>query len=121
MPTIDGTLTLLSVAAHQGNDGLVVETWWRVDDGPVARPFSVMGHLLSASGDVVGMYDNLGVSPLALASGDILVQRHVFDVLPDSGTLWLRTGAYWLDSMERWGVTDRPGVDVLVVPIEVRD
>jgi hypothetical protein len=119
--SIGGKLTLLDVASHGQGDGLVVETWWRVDDGPIPRAFSIMGQLLSAQGDVVGMYDGLGVSPLALLPGDVLVQRHRFDASAADGALWLRTGAYWLDSMERWTVDGTSGVDQLLVPLVLED
>jgi hypothetical protein len=31
--------------------------------------------------------------------------------------LWLLTGAYWLDTMERWEVSGNRGADGLFVPL----
>ena len=45
----------------------------------------------------------MAVSPVELFPGDILVQRHRFDGVTGEEFL-LRTGAYWLDTMERWGI-----------------
>jgi hypothetical protein len=109
-----GPLVYLDAAAYRDGKALDVETWWQVRDGPIARPFSVMGHLLSADGQVVDRSDGLGISPLALVAGDVLVQRHRF-AAPPEGEMWLRTGIYWSDTMERWAMSDAPGADALLV------
>lgn len=69
------------------------------------------------SEDVVGTADGLGVSPLEWQAGDILVQRYRFDC-PKGATLWLCTGTYWPDTMERWALADVPGADALFVALE---
>jgi hypothetical protein len=79
-----------------------------------------MGHLLSAKGQVLDQFDGLGISPLELARGDVLVQRHRFNAPPHQEA-WLRTGVYWQDSMERWAIADTPGADVLLVRLEEQD
>ncbi len=112
---LDGPLVFLGAAAYAG-DGLEVETWWRVTDGPVGRPFSLMGHLVASDGQTLAVADGLGVSPLALSAGDLLVQRHRFDG-PAPDEVWLRVGAYWLDSLERWSL--EPGTDALLVRLPV--
>jgi hypothetical protein len=99
-------------------DGLEVETWWQVTDGPITRPFSVMAHLLGPDGVVLGTADGLGVSPLVLAPGDVVVQRHRFSRSEAGGALWLRTGVYWLDTMARWPVVGVPGDTALYVALE---
>ena len=107
---LDGPLIYLGTTVYDEPDGVDVETWWQVTDGPITRPFSIMAHLLTPQGDVIGMADGLGVWPAALMTGDVFVQRHRF-VLPEADdTKWLRTGAYWLDTMERWPV--QTGMDV---------
>jgi 4-amino-4-deoxy-L-arabinose transferase-like glycosyltransferase len=113
--TLNGTMSFLGAVTYVGRDTWNVETWWHVEQGPVSRPFSIMGHLLSSDGETVGMYDKLGVSPLALRAGDVVVQRHLFAMPPGGMDLWLRTGAYWLDTMERWPVDSVPGSDALLV------
>ena len=105
-------------ASAPDRDGLEVETWWQVTDGPITRPFSVMAHLLDPDGAVLGTADGLGVSPLVLAPGDVVVQRHRFSGLQAGGALWLRTGVYWLDTMARWPVAGVPGDVVLYVALE---
>jgi len=105
-------------ASAPDRDGLEVETWWQVTDGPITRPFSVMAHLLDPDGVVLGTADGLGVSPLVLAPGDVVVQRHRFSRPEAGGALWLRTGVYWLDTMARWPVAGVPGHVVLYVALE---
>lgn len=114
--TMTGPLTFLGAAAYRGSDGLEVETWWLVASGPVTRPFSLMAHLITNQGELLSVADGLGIYPTALATGDIVVQRHRFASPPD-GEFWLRTGAYWLDTMERWAVSDAPGADALFLPL----
>jgi hypothetical protein len=77
-----------------------------VTASPITRPFSIIAHLLSADGEVLGIADGLGISPLALTSGDVLVQRHRLARPQGKAGLWLRTGAYWLDTLERWPPAD---------------
>jgi 4-amino-4-deoxy-L-arabinose transferase-like glycosyltransferase len=110
---LDGPLTFLGYEViHEDEDrsengGQMIDlaTYWRVIDSP-DRPFSLMGHLVGADGIPVAVGDGLGISWEQLQPGDLLVQRHPLsvpqDLVPDS--LWLQTGAYWLDTMERWTV-----------------
>jgi 4-amino-4-deoxy-L-arabinose transferase-like glycosyltransferase len=109
-----GPLSFLGVGVFRDESGLNVETWWRVTAGPITRPFSIMAHLLSADGEVLGVADGLAVSPVEILSGDILVQRHRFHEAGNQALL-LRTGAYWLDTMERWPVDGIAGADALWV------
>ncbi len=109
-------LTFLGAIAYEDASGLEVESWWRVEEAPLRRPFSLMGHLLRADGTVLGVADGLGVDPLALQAGDLLVQRHHFEGVAWEEGLWLRTGAYWLDTMERWPVAGGP-TDAIFVPL----
>ena len=116
---LDGPLTFLSAMAYIEGEVLEVETWWRVADGPITRPFSIMAHLLSSDGETVGMADGLGVSPLTIATGDVVVQRHRFSRPPERVEVWLLTGAYWLDTMNRWTVTGLSGSDALLIRLDV--
>ncbi|RME31896.1 MAG: hypothetical protein D6793_11785, partial [Thermoflexia bacterium] len=104
------------VLPEQGS--LTVETWWQVTAGPITRPLSIMGHLLNGAGDLTGQNDGLGVSPVLWQPGDIIVQRHRFPSPPAGEELWLRTGVYWLDTMERWPVAGIPRTDMLLIPLE---
>ncbi len=114
---LNGPLTFLGVQAYPDGDTLDVETWWQVTEGPITRPLSIMGHLLNGSGELIGQDDGLGVSPVVWQPGDIIVQRHRFPQPPVGTELWLRTGAYWLDTMERWKVLGSPEADVILLPI----
>jgi hypothetical protein len=112
---LDGPLAFLGAEAYAEDSGLEVETWWRVTEGSIDRAFSIMGHLSTPDGETLEVADGLGVSPLALVAGDVIVQRHRFGQRVEAGELWLRTGAYWLDTMSRWEVAGRPGTNTLVV------
>jgi hypothetical protein len=123
--SLEGRLAFLGADAYRDGEMLDVETWWQVNDGPIARPFAVMGHLLTAEGQVLDQSDGLGISPLALTAGDIVVQRHRFPVPSTaSGELWLRTGVYWADDLMRWtvdrGQTPRESpADVLLIRLAI--
>ena len=62
--------------------------------------------------------DGLGVSPEALSLGDVIVQRHRFAQSSARAGLSFLTGAYWSDTLERWGVENVPNVDSLLVRLE---
>jgi hypothetical protein len=123
--SLEGRLAFLGADARRDGEMLDVETWWRVTDGPIARPFALMGHLLTPEGQVTGQSDGLGISPLALAAGDIVVQRHHFSAPPTaSSEAWLRTGVYWADDLQRWAVDDGPSsatspADVVLIRLEI--
>jgi hypothetical protein len=116
---LDGPLSFLYATAYLGSNELEVETWWRVTDGPISRPFSIMGQLVSPSGETIDRYDKLGVSPLSLYAGDIVVQRHRFSRPPERIEISLRTGVYWLDTMERWTVSDAAASDAFLIPLDL--
>ena len=115
---LDGRLALLAVEVHREEGALEVETWWQVTGDPVSEPFSIMGHLLSAEGETLAVADGLGISPLGLLEGDVIVQRHRFSPLPEGTPASLLTGAYWRETMERWGVTGAPGASALLVELD---
>jgi hypothetical protein len=107
--TLDGPLAFLghqadTTAVHPGD---VVELWafWQVNEIP-ARPLSLMAHLVGPDGVPVAVGDGLGLSVDQWRAGDLIVQRHRLP-LPEgtaAGEYRLQTGAYWLDTMERWPV-----------------
>jgi 4-amino-4-deoxy-L-arabinose transferase-like glycosyltransferase len=115
--TLNETLTFLGIQQTETAGMLEVETWWRVEKSPVTRPISVMAHLLDKEGQALEVADGLNVSPLMWQNGDIIVQRHIFAVSckphPD---LWLRTGIYWLDTLDRWTL-DNTGDDALYIEL----
>ena len=119
---LQGPLAFLGAVAYAEGESLEVETWWQVTEGPIRRPFSIIGQLVSFEGETYGMFDKLAMSPLTLLPGDIVVQRHSFPVpaTAEREQVWVRTGAYWLDTMDRWGVVDVPGADALLVSLEVQ-
>ena len=118
---LDGPMDFLGVAVYSFDSSeqtLEVETWWRVTEGSVMRPFSIMAHLLTVDGSVQSVADGLGAFPPVLAAGDVVVQRHRFPKPVEGTTTYLRTGAYWVDTMERWPVQGVPGDNVLIAPLE---
>ena len=118
-PVFGQGLAYLGARAYRDGKGITVETWWRVEDGPFPQPFSIMGQLVSRGGEVLGMYDKLGISPLELQTGDVLVQRHLYDDPGEREDLWLRTGVYWLDRLARWEIDGVPGADMVYAKLEV--
>ncbi len=87
--------------------GETVELWtfWQVEQPP-ARPLSLMGHLLGADGVPLAVSDGLGLPVEQWQAGDQFIQRHRLTVPQDTppGDYRLQTGAYWLDTLERWPV-----------------
>jgi 4-amino-4-deoxy-L-arabinose transferase-like glycosyltransferase len=113
-----GPLSFLGATVYPDGKDLEVETWWQITEGPITRSFSIMAHLITHEGNMLGTADGLGVWPMTLLSGDIIVQRHRFPNPPEGIQAWLRAGAYWLDTRERWLVADDPGADAMCVPLE---
>ncbi|MFN3762218.1 MAG: hypothetical protein ACK4WK_03330, partial [Anaerolineae bacterium] len=105
---LEGTLAFLGYdapATAQAGETTEVLTYWRVLARP-ARPLSLMLHLTGAGGETpIAVGDGLGVPVDQWEAGDILVQRHRLTIPADAlpGSYHLRSGAYWLDTMERWG------------------
>ncbi len=117
--SMNGPLVFLGAMSYNESDGLEVETWWQVAEGAIARPFSIMAHLLTEQGEVISVADGLGVSPAFLETSDVVVQRHRFSNLPPGQKgVWLRTGVYWLDTMERWPIANVSESDALFVRLD---
>lgn len=120
---LQGNLALLGVAAEDkpGTDSLNVTTWWRVLDALPTRPFSVMAHATTPSGETWAIADALSVAPSELHPGDLVIQRHRFGAPsgPRPAGLWLRVGVYWLDDLSRWSGTDHQGnaFDAVFLPV----
>ncbi|MGC9400100.1 MAG: ArnT family glycosyltransferase [Anaerolineae bacterium] len=108
---LDGPLDFLGYTLLQKRvkSGQEIEFWtyWRVTTTPT-QPLSLMAHLLGDDGRFVTAGDGLGVPITEWRTGDVLVQRHRLllpvDVSP--GRYWLQSGAYWLETLERWSVLD---------------
>ncbi|MCP4537066.1 MAG: glycosyltransferase family 39 protein [Chloroflexi bacterium] len=104
---LDGPLTFLGYQADtstvQPDDTVELWTFWKVDEIP-DRPLSLMAHLLGPDGVPVAVGDGLGLSVDQWQPGDVIVQRHRLLVPEETlaGEYQLQTGAYWLDSLDRW-------------------
>lgn len=98
--------TIPEAPAHPG-DTIEIETCWQVT-ALQARPLSLMLHVLGPDESLVSVGDGLGVPVESWQVGDVLVQRHRLtlpaDAPPAAYTLY--TGAYWLDTLERWTVLE---------------
>jgi hypothetical protein len=97
-------------------------TVWRVVNPP-AQPISLMAHLTGDDGRVLAVGDGLGVPVQQLQPGDVVLQRHPFDLPPEAppGPLWLQVGAYTQLDVERLpiGSPAVAGSDRLVIgPLE---
>lgn len=119
---MDGPLTFLSAAAYRQKETLDVETWWLVSAAAPARPLSIMGHLLTTSGEVKEVADGLGIPVYAWQTGDILIQRHAFALSAAEmrGDYVLRTGVYWLDDGTRWTIKAATKADALFIPFTLQ-
>jgi len=111
--SLDGPFTFLGALTYPNGTALEVETWWQVTKEPITHPFSIMAHLLTPDGEVLGVADGLGVLPLSLAIGDVVVQRHRWSMPIRDAPVWLRTGVYWLDTLERWRINAAQGADAI--------
>jgi hypothetical protein len=104
---IDGPVAFLGyeLDGAESQPGEIVElrTFWKVEDIP-SRPFSLMAHLLGPDEQVVAVGDGLGVPIDQWQLGDVIVQRHRLPVPEGTamGDYQIQTGAYWLDTMDRW-------------------
>lgn len=118
---IDGPLDFLGYTLYADDvspgDTLVLETHWRIRAVP-GRLLSLMAHLLGPDGAGVAVGDSLGFPIEQWQPGDVFVQRHSLLIPADapSGPYTLRTGAYWLDTLERWSVITMDGeTDTLTI------
>lgn len=95
----------LSRPAGKGDGAVDLRTFWRVKKTPV-RPLSLMGHLLGPDETPIAVADGMGFPVDQWRPGDVIVQRHRLPIPADAppGKYTLATGAYWLDTMERWEV-----------------
>jgi len=89
------------------------------------RPLSLMLHLIGPEGAPAVVGDGLGAPVEGWQVGDVIVQRHRLALPPDApaGDYDLYTGAYWLDTMERWPVRVEGGADgdrIVLPPVPVR-
>lgn len=79
-----------------------VQTYWRVREPPQGS-LSLMAHVLAGDGLPIAVGDALGVPADQWRPGDVIVQRHVLNIPPDTpaGEYWLQVGAYTLPEVER--------------------
>jgi hypothetical protein len=110
--------------ADRSGGQIVMFTAWRVTRGADA-PLSIMAHLLDAQGHMVSGSDGLGVPIEMWRSGDLIVQEHELHVPKDAatGTYWIETGVYRLDTMERYRILQEGqavGNRLLLTSIEVK-
>jgi len=117
--------TTLNPSAGQAGQAQAIEVWtyWRVEALP-ERPLSLMLHLVGPGGSPAVVGDGLGVPVENWQVGDVIIQRHLLEMPPESpaGDYALYTGAYWLDSLERWQVLQdgqTVGDRLALAPIQV--
>jgi hypothetical protein len=116
---LDGPLALLGYTVTQGEQDSTLLTYWQVTSRP-ERAFSLMAHLVSQDDHHVSVGDGLGIPWHELKSGDVLVQRHLLSLPEDlpSGSYQFQTGAYWLDTMERWTLRNEEGPTKNYIPLK---
>jgi hypothetical protein len=79
-----------------------VQTYWRVVQSP-SQPLSLMAHFLGKDGVPVAVGDGLGIPITQVLPGDVIVQRHIFEIPLETapGLYWLQVGAYTLSDIQR--------------------
>jgi 4-amino-4-deoxy-L-arabinose transferase-like glycosyltransferase len=113
----------LDVEQVRAGQGVELQTLWRVKEPP-AEPFSLMAHLLAQDGRAVAVGDGLGVPVENWQAGDVILQRHVFEIPPDTlpGRYWVHVGAYTLSDLRRLPIASaaQPAADrILLRDLEV--
>jgi hypothetical protein len=111
----DEKIVFEGMRIYSSTEQIEINTWWQVDVEGITRPFSIMAHLLDESGNIVANADGLGFSPIVLRKGDYFVQRHIFHGHALTQKAWLRLGIYWIDTMERWTVSENQDVDAVFI------
>jgi hypothetical protein len=100
----DGPLSLLGYSlVSQGETGPELWTYWRVESVP-DQPLSLMAHLVGADNRPIAVGDGLAVQRDQWQPGDVIVQRHRFEIPAGTarGTYWFQIGAYWSQPLSRW-------------------
>jgi hypothetical protein len=90
--------------AHAGQT-VELQTFWRVTQIP-AEPVSLMAHLIAEDGRAVAVGDGLGVPIENWQVGDVIIQRHLLEIPPDTatGTYWVQIGVYTTADLRRLGI-----------------
>ncbi len=117
-PALEDTMTFLNydvtIPSHP-RDALVLRTSWRIES-QTERPLSIMAHLIAPEGEVVAVGDALDYPIEYWRPGDLITQTHKLEIPEEitSAEYTLRTGVYWLDTMERWSVTtSEDAIDII--------
>ena len=86
-----------------------ITTYWQVVQ-MTAQPFSLMAHLLDATGHPIAVGDGSGVSIDQLRPGDTLIQHHRFEIPAGTpaGSYWIQVGAYTQPDIQRMPVAESP-------------
>lgn len=116
---VGNILSLLRVELQERDQTLALWTTWRVD-AVVVAPISLMAHLIDAQNQPLSVGDSLGIPFTVLQPGDIFVQQHFLDRdADDNNKVWIETGVYRLDTLERFPVFDgAPSVgDRFLIPL----
>ena len=115
----DGGLTLLGfddVPALSATRASTVESMGRVE-----APVSIVAHLLNVNSVSVAGVDGFGLPAKQFRPGDVIAQRHRFEILPDApeGRCTIEVGFHRLDTLERYAVVGAPEMRVLPRPIVI--
>ncbi|MDF1514007.1 MAG: hypothetical protein P1S60_09375, partial [Anaerolineae bacterium] len=98
---VDNHLALIGVYIQVTGQSVILQTTWRVLD-LLNAPFSLMAHLVDSQNNTIAVGDSIGIPFSALLPGDTFVQKHVLG-LPQAkvAEMWIQTGVYRLDTLER--------------------
>ncbi len=120
LPVKYGDIFSLTGAEVQMNDEFL-ELWtkWIVNKR-VELPVSLMAHVINRENEVMAVGDGFGLPYTMLQPNDIFVQKHMLDIkIEDPSQVYIQTGVYRLDTMERYPVQDDAMIlgDRIIIPI----
>jgi 4-amino-4-deoxy-L-arabinose transferase-like glycosyltransferase len=113
----------LDLTQAQAGQRVELQTFWRVNQQATV-PLSLMAHLIARDGQAIAVGDGLGVPIENWQPGDVINQRHLLEIPPDTppGTYWVHIGAYTLTDLRRLVVAsaEQPAADrILLKRLEV--
>ncbi len=116
---IEGPLSFLGFSLEnttlEPGSELLLETYWQVMSIP-DRPLSILAQLTTAGSPALAIGDGMGFPIEEWSVDDIIIQTHkliIPEILPENQPVTVLTGAYWLDTLERWNTGGNDNTIVL--------
>jgi hypothetical protein len=100
--SVGTVVSFLGYRPSLGENELSLLTAWRVEVD-TERPLKIFVHVLDENGQIITQWDGLGVESTHLEAGDVFVQLHQIQLLPDQDLNNLLVGIYDATTLERLG------------------